>query len=284
MSYAIQEEPALTTNDYLRQEHGWTEVYSGLGRILLGYLIIVAGSMLAGALVGLAVLRIIKQVQVQPGQQVKLDVAFLWFFYLGLGIMSLVGLFGYGSIVIGYGRCLLNVPERCGARWLLFISMTCLLMGPALNVVAGFSMEEGIDLNKGAGGLANIQFTPFGVKLQIAGTATALASLVSFMLFLRAIAQCFLDKSRASHVLVYLIFLVLLVQQTLYLQFGKIPPQRLIQFVTGVALGWLIGFLWYLYLIASMRLCILNGLSQVKSPLAIDPAAAKSWPVTSYFP
>lgn len=274
MSYAIcdQERP-LSTNDHLRRELGWSEVRSGLGRILFGYLIIIGGSMLAGGLIAVAVIHMIKTVgAARPGQGPKnLDLGFLWIFYLGLGAMCLITLFGYASILIGHWRCLINVPERKGARWLLFASITCLLMGPALNFVAGFSMEKGVEFRKGPGGFAELRFTAFAQKLQIAGAVTGMGSLVCFMLFLRATALCFDDYSRAAHVVAYLIYLVLLFLGSLYVGFGSLPPTRLIPAIVGLSVGSVISFIWYMCIIASIRNCIAEGLKQVKSPLEFDP-------------
>lgn len=280
MSYAIfQHERPLSTNDHLRREFGWLDVRSGLGRILFGYLILIGGTIVAGGLVAAAVIHVIKTGMAHPGQAPKkLDLSFLWLFYLGLGLMSLVSLFGYGSIIIGYWRCLVNVPERHGARWLLFTSMTCLLMGPAINIVASFSMEKGLELRKGPEGFAHVEFTPFAKKLQLAGALTSMMSLVCFMLFLRAIALSFDDHFRAAHVLVYLFVLGLLLTGTVYLYLGRLPPARMFAVVIGLGLGLAVTFLWYLYLIGSMRRCISYGLSQVKSPLEFEPPSS----ATSY--
>src|SRR5262245_59714438 len=188
MSFAIlHEQRPLTTNDHLRREFCWTEVRSGLGRILLGYLILIGGFALAGGLLAAAVIHVIKVGGANPGANPRnLHFGVFWLFYRGLGVITLTCLFGYGSIVIGYWRCLVNVPERNGARWLLFTSMTCVLMGPAINTAASFVMEKGIELKRGPEGLAHIEFTPFAKKLQIAGALTSMLSLVCFMLFLRA--------------------------------------------------------------------------------------------------
>lgn len=274
MSFALLHvERPLTTNDHLRREFCWSEVRSGLGRILLGYLILIGGFMVAGGMLAAAVILMMKAGGLQPGRA-KFDFRLLWLFYGGLGLMCVVSLFGYGSIVIGYWRCLINVPERHGARWLLFVSMTCVFMGPAINVIASFAMDKGIQLKKGPEGLANIEFTPLAQKLQIAGSLTGMASLVCFMLFLRAIALCFDDHFRAAHVLVYLFFLGLLFAVTIGVCFSKQAPQRLLLTAAALALGGLVIFLWYLFLIGSMRRCISHGLSQVKAPLDIEPSTA----------
>lgn len=280
MSYAIydQERP-LSTNDHLRQELGWSEVRSGLGRILLGYLIIVGGSILAGGLIAVAIVHMIKTAgAARPGQGPKnLDIGFLWIFYLGLGAMCLITLFGYASILIGHWRCLINVPERKGARWLLFASITCLLMGPALNLAAGFSMEKGVEFRKGPEGFAELRFTAFAQKLQIAGAVTGMGSLVCFMLFLRASALCFDDYSRAAQVVAYLIYLGLLFVGSFYAAYGRIPPAKLIPVLVGLGVGSLISFIWYLCLIAGIRNCISEGLKQIKSPLDFDPPQVPSY-------
>lgn len=276
MSFALlhQERP-LTTNDHLRREFCWTEVRSGLGRILLGYLIMIGGFMLAGAMLAGAIFKVMKGGGANPGMAAaKIDIGALWLFYAGLGTISLSCLFGYGSIVIGYWRCLINVPERNGARWLLFTAMTCVIMGPAINTVASFSMEKGIELKKGPQGLMQIEFTPFAKKLQLAGALASMVSLVCFMLFLRAVALCFDDEFRATHVLVYLFFLGMLFIGSVYLIFTNRPPERLLPILIALGLGSVVSFFWYLYLIGSMRRCITYGLSQVRAPLETAPLSS----------
>jgi hypothetical protein len=268
MSFAITEEDYAKENiEHLRSEFGWKEVESGLGRILLGYSALIGGLLLCFGLVGISVYYMLKY----PTTASNPNLGYLWLFYLGLGLTGLVCPIAYVIILMGKVRCALSAPERHGARWLIFACLTCILMGPALNVGACVTgMKERPDIRRGPGGFARIRFSKTGLGMQVASSIIGLASLLFFVLFLRAVGQCFLDRGRILLVNSYLFFLMLLVAGILYVALADRKLLFKPAVVLGLGGGLVLGFFWYLFLVATFRTCISNGLAQIRPPLEAE--------------
>jgi hypothetical protein len=267
MSFAdTQEENPPSNIDRLRMEFGWHEVSRGLGRILLGYFVALGGTVLCVVLVVYALLNL-------GGTQNKDGpyLGYVWAFYIGFSALSLIWLFGYGMIVAGQWRCLMNAPERSGAKWLMFACMTGLLMGPALNVgacVAG--IEQPPNYRRGPAGFTRVKFTHTGTQMQVGSGLLSFSSFVFFILFLRAVARCFEDPVRLAHVTLYLVVSGVLTAATLFVGLGspKLLAERPV--VIGLGAAWIVAFIWYLCLIGVMRGCIIHGMSQIRSPLDVE--------------
>ncbi len=269
MSFAIphEEDPFHENDDHLRMEFGWKDVESGLGRILVGYTVLIGGLLFCAALVVISVLHIAKH----PTTPKNPNLPHLWLLYLGLGLTSLVCPISYVLILMGKIRCALNAPERNGARWLMFACLTCILMGPALNVTAGVTgMKERPDIRRGPDGIMRIRFNNVGLGMQVAGGIIGLGSLLFFMLFLRAIGRCFLDRGRILHVNLYLFFLALLVAGTLYAILQGPKPLARPALLLALLGGMVLAFFWHLVLIGTSRTCIARGLKQIRSPLEAE--------------
>jgi hypothetical protein len=280
MSFALTEEDDVpqTYADPLRLEFGWREVSSGLGRILLGHFVLIIGTLLCVGLVVYALFNLKPMPDGLVGKDQIPHLGYVWAFYIGFGVLSLIWLFGYGMIVAGEWRCLMSAPERHGCKWLMFACMTGLLMGPALNVAAGVTgMEKAPNYRNGPAGFAQVKFTKLGSQMQMASGVLGFSSFLFFMLFLRSVARCFQDTARLAHITAYLLLTGLLTSGTSYLAFAN--PQLLLQrrVLFGVGIGWLIAFVWYLGLVGSMRTCIDQGLAMVRSPL--DPAECGDRPL-----
>jgi hypothetical protein len=265
MSFAeVEEEGQQTNADLLRMEFGWREVSSGLGRILLGNFIVIGGTALC---VGLVVYAIFNMAGGKAQDQVP-KLGYVWAFYIGFSALSLVWLFGYGMIVTGQWRCLMNAPERRGAKWLMFACMTGLLMGPALNVAAGATgLDKGPDYRRGPAGFVRVKFSPTARKMQTASGVLGFSSYIFFILFLRAVARCFEDRARLAHVTFYLLVSSVLIAATLYVAMADPKLLTNPQVLLGLGVGWVVAFIWYLCLVGVMRSCIAQGMSQVRSPL-----------------
>src|SRR5262245_34815760 len=136
MSVAAENLLETELNERLRMETGWEDVGKGLSQILFGYLTLVLG---IGIGVGLIVLSV-GNMGHQPGRPPgRPSMASLWQLYIGLGVLSVVGLLSYLFILAGQFRCMLGAAERHGARWFMFACITCLLIGPGLNIASGIA-------------------------------------------------------------------------------------------------------------------------------------------------
>jgi hypothetical protein len=199
----------------------------------------------------------------------------VWIFYIGLGILSIVGTFGYLFVLAGQWRCLMGSPERHGARWLMFFATTCLFFAPAINVASFIGgMQRAPQLSRGARSLTEMQFTTTGTYMQLASAGTGLLYTLFFLLFLRAVAKCHRSASHIGLVNFFFVLvggLVAVSGYQLYARFQGLPPEEgpLKDLTLYLAGGWVLCYLFYLFLIGSIRSCIADSLQRVRSPLEI---------------
>src|SRR5437588_8153263 len=89
--YEVEQDLSYELNERLRMETGWNDVASGLARVLIGYLVFILG-----AAVGVALLFASAFNWLTGGSRGALpSLGSLWLLYIGLGILSVVGTFGY---------------------------------------------------------------------------------------------------------------------------------------------------------------------------------------------
>jgi hypothetical protein len=266
MSYDLAHEEAGPDNmEHLRNEFGWHEVAEGLGKILLSYAVLIIGTLLG---VGLAVGALV--LALDPNHQ-RGDLTHVWVFYIGLGILSLVGLIAYCILLAGKWRCLMGAPERNSSRWLMFACMTCIVMGPALNIVVGWTgVAKKPVFKEGVLGFKHLKFTRLGGHMQIASGVIGFGSLIFFLLFLKAIARSFDHRGCLLLINFYMTFAVLMIGATLYVFFYARQLLLKRDVLISLGVGWIIAALWYLVLIAKTRWCIIYGMKQIRSPLDPD--------------
>jgi hypothetical protein len=275
MSLALGPYDVPTTNAHLRMEPGWYEVQKALWRILLGYLI-----MVFGVVVGVAVIFMVIGLRAPDGPAWSVSQINQIAVMAGLGVVTIGGALGYMFIITGHWGCLMGTPDRLGARWLIFASLLCLVAGPVLNFTSGFA-----DTKKKPGVIESwrskdylisqreldewtaMDFgTPQGY-MRLIGSVMSYTSLLLFILFLRAIARCFEDRARMWLANLYLLFMIGLSSASLFLSLVSLKllfAQPLIIVALGV--GWLIAFIWYLLLVASVRVCVAHGMKHLPTP------------------
>ncbi len=262
----------------------WPGVREGLHKILMGYALILGIIVLTA----LAVLFLILEVVQGKVVDAVIDAALL--LYFGMGIIFILSLWSLLLIIGGKVRCLVNAPERMGAKWMLFVSLVCFCVTPALDflsyilpsklspeqvqtLVAKTPVFQTKGKPKDASALIKTfnQLRDFVISLMlldgrawlaVGGHAASLMSLVFFVLFLRAVALCFYDKLRQRLAELYLLFLGFLVFGSYYM-FFKPPdePEEALRYLLVIALGWFLALVWYVLLIFSATTGISRGLA-----------------------
>jgi hypothetical protein len=224
----------------LRMEAGWVGVREGLGRILVGYYVLFFGTTVTVLFMMLALGDLLKS-----SESDTTKVGAIWALWISVAVIGLIQLYGFVTILKGKWACLLNSPERGGARWLIFACMICIVMGPVLNLICSFG---GVPRADKLAALLNMY-----TVLQLAGIALSLASSILFVLFLRAVVSCFGDEGSVSHLNLFL-FLDGVLTATVVFLFVTDPE---VFFQPGTVLGMIgCGFgvaVWYLYLLARVH-------------------------------
>jgi hypothetical protein len=266
ISYNVEDyyEPSSESivKGHLRFELGWTEVRRGLGLMLRGYFTLIGASVILGVVVGVLV-------SMSPQERAKIP----WQiretgFFLGLGLFGLLCTYCYGCVVVGTWRCLLNAPERRGARWLMFGCITCILAGPALNLASGITgVENKPKLEKGLDGIREFKMSKEGAIMQLGSGALQVLGGVLFILFLRAVVGCFDDRFKVFLLDLYLILSLALVAGTVWIFLQARDLETLFQRAAIIGLGWVLNFAGYLAAIMITRGSITRGLAKVVSPL-----------------
>jgi len=250
-------------NDSLRMELGWEDVASGLTRVVLGYVLMIVG---VGVGVGLLIAAYFNVGGYTPsGARSPLN---FWCFYAGLGILGSIGLFAYIVIASGQLRCLIGSPERCGARWFMFFTLTCLLIGPTVNAGASVAcVQRAPDFTRGPDAFGNVQFTSTGRMLQLASSVGGSLCAVFFLLFLHSLTRCLGASFLGWCILAHLMVTLALFGLTIYCNFDgrTLTVQR--QSLIWIGAAWLVNIIWHMLLIGSTRVCIATTLSKVRSPL-----------------
>jgi hypothetical protein len=261
-------------------ELGWLEVSKGLRLILLGHVIWIVT-------IVLAVWMLIAGVSL--GQKLaKANAKVNWgeiIMFVTLIVIGLIGLYCYFMVLVGQWRCL-HAPERAGAKWFIFVCMTCIILAPMLDFASGFlgGGDNVRHLQKGLDGMEKIKFMTTAGFMQLLGGLLGFVSFLCFLFFLRATAYCFEDWGRVMNVNLCITFNVLLTGAMVYLAFriehllakpevirrllkGQVDAMFELYLLLGVGAGLIISGLWYLWLIASTRSCIETGMRSLPKPL-----------------
>jgi hypothetical protein len=259
-------------------EVGWQGVGTGLRRILFGHLLCI-GSVLG--VVALAVLLVPEHAVTHASNQIDwVEIILL----VAVLVAVLTILTSYGMLLTGQWLCLMYAPERCGAKWMMFSAMTCLVAAPVLNITASFLVDQELVRahkkpdHSATGIMRGVKDYPQALEepdiygyLRLAGSGLGVLSSLFFILFLRSVARCFEDRTRVLLVDGYLIFSVLLTGGTFYLFYGGQGMVADALLALALAGGWLLCFLYYLFLITSLGNCVMAAQPGTRSPLSATP-------------
>jgi hypothetical protein len=240
-------------DEYTGAELGWSDVGSGLSRILLGFLCSVLTTALGAGIILLVVLGP-KMGMITKISKNAVDA----FVLIGGGVIIIGSLFSYGLVLVGKWRCLSYAPERGGAKWWMFACILCLLAGPGLNAIASSGAggtQNYKELGNGREGLANIQFQGVNGVMQLASAAISLASTLFFVMFLRTVGVCIGSETCVWLSTGYIFYTIALVVGTvfLYVTSRGLPRPDLLALL---GLGWLGCIASYLVLIVTARCSI----------------------------
>jgi hypothetical protein len=250
---------------------GWDEVKKGLLSILGGYaLTILSLFIFIGLLLTVAV-----QVTTATAVTTQKSNDAATILYVGAAIVLLSSLASFYFIIRGKWRCLMNAPEHCGVKWMMFVSLLCVAAGPPLSTASSFATEpppgeartaQEVDKMRPNEKLQHYRdsVAPHGAVgyIRLASGFVSLLSTVFFVLFLRGVALSFEDQTRARIAEGYLVLVgavavgtvVVVVNPTLLLTFPEV--------LLLLAGGWLLSFAGYLFLIVNTCACITVGLAQ----------------------
>jgi hypothetical protein len=240
--------------EQLRMEAGWVGVKEGLGRILIGYYVLIFGTILTVAFMGFAVAELVRS-----SESAASRLGAIWGLYTSVAVIGLIQLFGFITVLRGKWTCLLNCPDRGGARWLIFGCMVCIIMGPVFQFVCFIG---------GLLGIANSPYFPtVALILQCVGIGLGLAGSILFVLFLRAVVSCFGDEDSVAHLNLFLILDGLLTATVILLfltdqEFFHKPGMLLVFVACGIGVG-----IWYLYLVNRVHWRISALIRLLPSPL-----------------
>jgi hypothetical protein len=243
---------------HLRFELGWTEVRRALGLVLRGYILLIIATVLT-AVAFIYFLGMDAKEKARIPWQIR-DIGF----FLGLGLFGLLCVYCYGCVIVGHWRCLMNAPERRGARWLMFGCLTCTLSGPALSLASGLTgVDNKPKIAKGVDGIREFKMSKEGQIMQVGSAGIQLLGSALFILFLRSVAKCFEFRFRVLALDLYLICSLMLGVATGYMVNHARDIDALIKLAPIVGLGWAANLFFFLIVIIIVRRGIAEGLAKL---------------------
>jgi hypothetical protein len=287
MSYSLQTQEYWTTPPVapdpteanLRHELGWKEVEGGLSQILLGYGILTLNVLMIVGFIVMMVVHGAGRRLVRRGFEPDAGMAAM--VLIGLVVILLATMYACWKIFVGKWRCAIHTPDRCGARWFIFACALCMVIGPAMGMLATVAqvttVTEAVEKKKAHGRF--VGFTQREEEKLVAEVAsqanfTQCASsfvhqgvTIFFVLFLRAAGKCF-----RSWLLVFLSNLYLLISAAIIgltiagfysIKAGKVN----MVVITLLIICSLVSALWYVVLVFYARLLIGATMGRLKSPL-----------------
>lgn len=252
-------------NQSLRNEKAWSEVAGGLGKVLFGYGALVFGWFVAAAFLYAAFAPAL------TGKQTKIE--HVWYFYIGAAALKLSGLASWGLILAGQWRCLMNSPERNGARWVIFICMTCVAAGPVLHILgwlAGTSTP--IRWMGGPQAIAGVKvrFTTMGLYLMSASLITSWLYKLTFWYYLQTVAGCMGAKKARFFVWMYFAVLFGAAGFTGWWLTGNLHANQLKDMFPYVIGSWVFVALYWVMQILVVKIAIDQTMSEVYDPMRAE--------------
>lgn len=259
------------------------ECYFGLKEVSKGLIGILTGYLVALGIFGAAIATVVfVVVNVKAGKLALGDAATI-ILAMG-GVLFLAVIFTGWAILRNKWRCLMNAPERGGAKWWMFASMVCVFATPAINFACGITGANAGTQTSRTNRLAalekmtaekyteSLRAQDGGAYMRLAGAVVGPLGGMFFLLFLRAVAVTIKSWVLARIAEVHLLLDVLLLVGSLYAIFDITRLRFLPHVWLSLALGGLVSFVLWLVLIIGTVVAIGNFLGRQRSPL--DPSAS----------
>lgn len=280
----------LRTQSYLLQPPrepvdpmlGLRDLRKGLNCVLLGYLCSAAAFLGAAGIVWYLIVQTTGTTQARKAA----DDASVVIFTLAL-LLPLTGFASLVLVVRGKWLCLMSAPEQCHAKWMMFLSILCILAGPFLNWGTLLMKDDKpADRRRPTNSMsvARIQYEIEEYKqglpelsthayVKLAGKGIGLLSGVFFVFFLRAIARCWGSWVGTRLAELYLLFVAVLVAGVVVLIRNPTYLLERPHLLLGLGAGWLLSLLWYFGLILSTSIGISYLLARRPPELEPVPTA-----------
>lgn len=268
---------------------GLRDLRKGLNCVLLGYLCTAAAFLGAAGIIWYLIVQMAGTSQARKAA----DDASVVIFTLAL-LLPITGLASLILVIRGKWLCLMSAPEQCHAKWMMYLSMLCILAGPLLNwSTLLFKEDKPADRGRPANSMsvARIQYEIDAYKeglpelstrdyVKLAGKGIGLLSGVFFVLFLRALAQSWGSWVRARLAELYLLFVAVLVAGVVVLIRNPSYLLERPQLLLGLGAGWLLSVLWYFGLILNTSI----GISYLLARRPPEPEPVLTARISSFPP
>jgi hypothetical protein len=239
-------------------ETGWRSVSRGLRLVVLGYVVLIAGTPL-----GLALLRLglsdAPLIRTPAGATAEdRDLVLL----MALGTLGLTALFSYGLVLVGQWHCLMYSPQSQHAKELMYVCFNCVLMASLLNGLGAY-LDGGSTyaaLRAGPDELDRLDLWSASNLLQVGSAALGLLGAWLFSGYLRTVASCLQDKARARSVDVSMLLMGLLLGGSVGALFLVQRLSFRAQSVPWLVAGWLFCFALHLNAVHGVSRCLQAGL------------------------
>ena len=253
-----------------QRDTGWSEVSHGMRQVALGWVLVLAGSVLGGALLWLGSAGYPKVMRLGKDAPEEGDLLLV-----GVGVLGVSLIMGCGAILIGQWRCLMHAPQRQGAKELMLVCVTCVLVGALLILVAPFlggvlnpqTLRQGLNVEE-LRGLERLQIFRAEKLLALVGVCLILLNGVIFTQFLRTVADCFAGRRAVLGADLFTLFVGLLAGGSVGVFFCAHELSFKSNLVLAATAGWVAGVVVHALLIAGVRRCIGRG-----APSAADAPA-----------
>ncbi len=283
MEYQAPDLLSRETNDCLQLEFNWTSVAGGFTRILMSYAVYFVGGGFA-----LSMIFFSGVFNLRPQQRAHLEQ--MWLFYGGSGLLSIIGLISFWMLISGKWQCLMSAPDRFGARSWMFLTILTMAMTFVLNWTANsYAFRAGNDakMKKGAGkknvDLVEVFKRNRGLSYSFMGARFCdVVGGFSFLMFLRACANCMGSRRHQWLIFAFLGLVGLLTAATVwsifFLNYNAVFRPNEVQswelrhrdIIFGIFIGWACVFFLYLFTLVAIRSLILSTMDRVRTPLVYE--------------